>query len=139
MEQILIFQIGLEQIGLEATKVHQITEPTEAVRVPGAAEYITGIINFRGDVIPVIDLRKRLGVKPGVKPEDQMTIIAEEAGRKLGLIVDRIIGLRQIKSTMVEYQPQLVATEFDKEFFKGIVRLEELPVLILDLKKLLLK
>jgi purine-binding chemotaxis protein CheW len=139
MEQILVFQIGPERLAFDAAKIHQVSEPIETVRVPGSPEYITGIVNFRGMVIPVIDLRKRLGLGPAADQSETMMIVAEENERRLGLVVDRVIGLRQIRAQAIEKTAQLLATKFDKEFFTGIVRLPECPVLLLDLKKLLTK
>ena len=139
MEQVLIFQIGPEHLAIEAAKIHKISEPMESVRVPSSPDYVLGIVNFRGMVIPVVDLRKRLGVEPAADQTETMVVIVEEDNRKMGLVVDRVIGLRQIRPESIEKHPQLLATKFDKEFFKGIARLPEFPVLLLDLKKLLLK
>ncbi len=139
MEQIVIFQIGPEYLGIKAVKVHQISEPIEAVRIPNIPDYILGIINFRGTVIPLIDLKRRLEVEPTTNQKEQMMIIAEEEGRKAGLIVDRVIGLKQIPVESLEVHPQLIATKFEKEFFQGIARLPEYPVFLLDLKKIMTK
>ncbi len=139
MEQVLVFQIGPEYLAIDAAKTHQIAEPMESVRVPGSPDYVLGIVSFRGMVIPVVDLRKRLGVEPAPDQTQTMVVIVEEENRRLGLVVDRVVGLRRIQPQSVEKHPQLLATKFDKEFFKGIARLPEFPVLLLDLKKLLLK
>ena len=139
MEQILIFQIGPEYLGLEAIKILQVSEPMTPVRVPTTPEYISGIANFRGSVIPVIDVRKRLGIAVQPNQSEPMMIVAEEEDRKIGLIVDRVVGLRQIKIETLAAHADLVATKTEKDFFKNIARLPEYPVFVLDLKKILTK
>lgn len=139
MEQILIFQVGPEYLGLEAVKIHQISDPMKPVRVPNAPVHILGIANFRGAVIPVIDLRRRLGIEPLDRQAEPMMIVAEEATRKVGLVVDRVVGLKRIKPEAIDSHPQLVSTKFDREFFRGVCRLTEYPVFLLDLKKILTK
>lgn len=137
MNAMIVFRISKEQIGIDIRSVREVTEVSEVVRVPRVSDFILGLINIRGDVIPVISLKRRLGLK-----EDEVgkaLLIIEHDGRIVGLKVDELYGTRAVDETCINRRAELLATRKEKEFFLGVFEEDKGPILVLNLKKILSK
>lgn len=137
METIIVFKIGDECIGIDIRKVLEVTEVHEPVMVPQSADYVLGLVNVRGDVIPVLSLRKRFGMK-GTEQSNVMLIV-EDDGRVAGLKVDALLGTRKIKEGKIKKTSEFLAAKREKNFVYGIYEIDEKPILILNLAKALSK
>ncbi|MCU0606228.1 MAG: chemotaxis protein CheW [Candidatus Edwardsbacteria bacterium] len=93
---IVIFCIGDEKFALTTDEVKSIEELQEIIPVPRAPEYIAGLINLRGAIIPVMDLRRRLGAPAAAAGRDTVILIVEHGDESVGLIVDRVEGVDQV-------------------------------------------
>ena len=134
--QLVTFDIGDEEFGVDILKVQEINRMLGITRVPRTPDFVEGVINLRGKIIPVIDLRKRF--KMDGKDSDKHTrIVVVEIDQKIvGFIVDTVSEVLRISSSTVEPPPPIVAG-IDSEYISGVGKLEDRLLLLLDLNKLL--
>lgn len=137
METLITFRIGTELIGLDITKVREVTEIGKPIAVPRAPDFLLGLVNVRGEVVPVISLKKRLGLT-GDETSDFLLVI-DEGGRVAGLKVDELTGTRRIDEKKINRNSELLSTRKEKDFFLGVYETEAKPILILNLGKTLAK
>lgn len=104
-------------------------------RVPQSPPEVEGVINLRGKIIPVIDLRKRFGLTPSEQSEQSRIIVVEVHSRVLGFIVDRVSEVLRISSKIVEPAPTMVCS-VDSDFIAGVGKLPDRLLILLDLSKL---
>ena len=134
--QFLTFEVDDEEYGVDVLKVQEIIRYREPTVMPNAPEVIKGVINFRGEVIPVVDLRKKFNLAD--KEYDNFTvIIALEVKNKIvGAIVDKVSDM--VSFTDDDIQENLeFGSQVDTEFIKGMARLDERLIILLHLEKLL--
>lgn len=133
--QLVSFNIENEEYCVDILYVQEIIRMVEVTRVPNAAEYVVGVINLRGKVLPIIDLRKRIGLSE--KEYDKYTrIVVIEIGTKIiGFIVDKVNEVIRINKNITEAPPSMVET-IDSEFITSIGKLDDRLLILLDLEKL---
>jgi purine-binding chemotaxis protein CheW len=134
--QLVSFNIENEEFGIDILKVEEIIRIISITKIPNAPEFIEGVINLRGKVIPVIDLRTRL--KRAKKPHDNNTrvIVVEVSGITVGFIVDSVREVLRIPKNITEPPPSIVAG-VDSEYITAIGKLEDRLLILLDLEKVL--
>lgn len=137
MDAIITFRLGNEHIGIDINNVREVTESIEPVSVPRAPSFILGLINIRGNIIPVLSLKKRLGISG--EEESNFILIVEDKRRIAGLKVDELFGTKKINHTEINRTSKLLATKKEKNFFLGVFEKEEKPILLLNLEKTLSK
>ncbi len=132
------FYIDKELLGINIIDVHEIHTVTEITFVPNALPYIQGVINLRGEVIPVIDFRKRLYLPEKKYDEDtKIIVVLDENKFKVGLIVDKIWIVTEILESTIEPPPSTV-DEVHGSYLKGMATISDGNLLsILDLKQIL--
>jgi len=135
-KQYITFTLGNEIYGLDVMKVDSIERMSPITRVPKTEDFVLGVINLRGEIIPVIDTRKKVGLPP--KPYDEQTriIVAKNQDCSIGLIVDNVINVLDVNEDDVQWRAEIFE-EKKKEFIAGILKRESGIILILDLDKLL--
>jgi purine-binding chemotaxis protein CheW len=134
--QLVTFSIGDEEFGVEILKVQEINRMMEITRVPKAPDFVEGVINLRGRVIPVIDLRKRFGLESKVHDKDTRIIVIEINKMIVGFVVDAVSEVLRIPADTVEPPPPVVAG-LDSEYISGVGKLEDRLLILLDLDRLL--
>jgi len=134
--QLVIFSVGTEEYGLEVNQVQEIIRLLPITRVPRAAAFIEGVINLRGNVIPVVNLHYRLGLEQRKDTDRTRVIIAEVQGISVGLIVDQVLEVLYISRSDLE-PPASAGNVDDAAFIRGIGKLHERLILLLDLESLL--
>jgi purine-binding chemotaxis protein CheW len=128
------FNVAAAEYAIPAASVVQLESYAGATPVPGTAPHVAGIIQVRGRVIPVIDLRRLFG-HPAVEPTlDTRVIVTEHAGRQVGLLVDKSREVLRIDRAVVQATPGLVE-ESSRGFFAGVVQLGQRLLMLLDLRK----
>jgi len=133
--QLVTFKLGDGEYGVDILKVQEINRMVDITAVPNAPPYLEGVINLRGKVIPVINLRKRFGLD--AKGADaQARIIVVDVGTTVGLIVDSVSEVLRLPSEGVEPPPPLTGG-VSSEYVKGIGRLEDRLLILLDIDRLL--
>src|SRR5215831_1044102 len=122
MLQVVSFKIGDEEFGLDILRVQEIIRIQELTRVPNSPNFVDGVINLRGKVIPVVALRKRFGLEQ--IPHDKQTriVVVEVNGTVLGFIVDSVSEVLRIPAETVEPPPRLGKVE--REYVSGVGKLD---------------
>ncbi len=138
--QYISFIIAREEYGVELIQTKEIIKPLKITPVPNTSDYISGVINLRGQVIPVIDMKKKLNLamekdKASSKDEEKIIIINIK-GMLLGLYVDCVKEVVNLKNSEIKDVKE-TKNEIEKEFIKGVINIDEKLIIILDLKKLL--
>lgn len=134
--QLVSFNIGEEEFGVDILKVQEINRMVEVTRVPNAPEYVQGVINLRGKVIPIIDLRMRLEMPVFENNKDTRIIVVEINQKIIGFIVDRVNEVLRINTNITEAPPPMVSS-VNSEFITSIGKLEDRLLILLDLDKVL--
>jgi purine-binding chemotaxis protein CheW len=134
--QLVSFNIGEEEFGVDILKVQEINRMVEVTRVPNAPEYVDGVINLRGKVIPIIDLRRRFGMARKEKDKNTRIIVVELSGKVLGFVVDAVSEVLRIPQSVTEQPPSIVAG-IDAEYITAIGKLENRLLILLDLDRVL--
>lgn len=134
--QIVGFRIGRETFGLPISMVREIVRVPEITSVPNAPEYIEGVINLRGRIIPVVDLRKRFGEKVGVPSKKNRIVVVELETRLIGLLVNSASEVLRIPPSEIQ-APQDVFQEGELNYITGVGKLKGRLVIMLDLSRIL--
>ncbi len=137
METVIVFKIAEEQLGLDITRVREVTEIQGPVPVPQAPDFLVGLVNVRGEVVPVLSLKKRLGLEGEEK--SNVMLVVEDKNRIVGIRVDALLETKKIDEKKINKNSELVSTKKEKDFFLGVYETDETPILILDLTKILLE
>jgi purine-binding chemotaxis protein CheW len=135
-EEKVIFNLGSEKFALGTEKVKSIEEMQDIIPVPLAPPYVTGLINLRGAIVAVVDLRQRLGLADIQNGRDMVILIVEHNGEDVGLIVDRVLSVEifEMKSQPV---PEAVTKTKSGRFYLSILGAKDEKVVILNLDKIL--
>lgn len=134
--QIVTFKVGDEEFSVSILKVQEIIRMSEITKVPRSPDFVEGVINLRGRVIPVIDLRKRFGLQKVERGIDARTIVVDSAGKVVGLIVDSVTEVLRLPASTVEPPPDIVSG-VDSEYIDGVGKLSNRLVILLNLDKVL--
>ena len=130
------FQVGRETYGVPIASLHEIVRVTEITAVPDSPEYIEGVINLRGKIVSVVDLRKRFGVKQIANSKKNRILVVESHGRLTGLIVDAASDVLKIPAEDVE-APPVVFQEGGLNCVTGLGKYKTRLIVLLDMNKLL--
>ena len=130
------FQLGHETYGVPITSLHEIVRVPEITAVPDAPDYIEGVINLRGKIVSVIDLRKRFGQKKVALARQRRILVVEHKGRLSGLIVDSASEVLKIPESDIEPAPQ-VFTEGRLNCVTGLGKYGGRLIVLLDMARLL--
>jgi len=134
---LVTFQLGREEYGVEIAAVQEIIRATDITPVPGAPSHVRGVINLRGKIIPVVDLRRRFALAAVEASESQRIIVIELGEKRIGMLVDSVSQVIKVPAGVVEEMPE-EATCVAENFIKGVGKLENRLIIILDLNKSLL-
>jgi purine-binding chemotaxis protein CheW len=135
-EQVVVFDIGGEQYGVEIGRVQEIIRPPAITTVPRAPEYVEGVINLRGRVIPVINLRRRFGLPQVERGRSSRIVVLEIAGQTVGAAVDGVSEVLRVPRAAVE-QPGATLTGPQTAHLRGIAKLEDRLIILLDLDRII--
>lgn len=134
--QLVTLTLGEEEYAVDILKVQEINRMKEITRVPNAPSYVEGVINLRGKVIPVVNLRAKFGLIDKEKDDKTRIMIMDIQGITMGLIVDSVSEVLRIPTSIVEPTPPM-ASNISSEFIKGIAKLDERLIILLDMDRLL--
>lgn len=134
--QVVGFRIGRETFGLPISMVREIIRVPDITAVPNAPHYIEGVINLRGRIIPVVDLRKRFGEKSFEPNKKNRVVVVELETRAIGLIVNSASEVLRISPSEIE-EPNNVFHEGELDYITGVGKLKGRLVMLLDLNRIL--
>lgn len=135
-QQIVGLRIGRETFGLPISLVREIVRVPEITSVPNAPSYIEGVINLRGRIIPVVDMRKRFGEKVPEPSKKNRIVVAEVEGRLIGLLVNSASEVLRLPPSQIE-SPNNVFREGELDYITGVGKLNGRLVILLDLSRVL--
>lgn len=130
------FALGEEEFGLDIQRIQEINRMTEITRVPRTPEFVMGVINLRGKVIPVINLRRRFGMPSKERTKDTRIIIVEIRDRPVGILVDSVSEVIRIPNSTIESAPDIVMG-IDTQYIDGIGKLQDRLLIVLNIDKVL--
>jgi len=134
--QLVSFNIGNEEFGVDILKVQEINRMLEITKVPNSPEFVDGVINLRGRVIPVIDLRSKLGMTRREHDKSTRIVVVEVNDRTVGFIVDAVSEVLRIPKNITEPPPSIVAG-VNSDYITAVGKLEDRLLILLDLEKIL--
>lgn len=131
--QLVGFNIADEKFGVDILMVQEIIRAAEITSVPNSPEFVEGVINLRGNIIPVIDLRKRLhlfrGKQTGLKT---WVLILSIGDRVVGFVVDRVTDVLKIQEESIEPPPDIVVTGLESQYIQGVCEINNQLLVIID-------
>ncbi|CAK8720466.1 MAG: purine-binding chemotaxis protein CheW [Candidatus Electrothrix sp. AX5] len=137
--QLVGFTIGNEQFGVDILMVQEIIRSAPITSVPNSPEFIEGVINLRGNIIPVIELRKRLNLfQLGSSSKESWILILDINGRVTGFIVDSVTRVLKILESTIEPPPEVVVAGLANQYIRGVCDIGEGLLIMLDFNRILL-
>jgi purine-binding chemotaxis protein CheW len=135
-QQLVVFDLSGEAYGISIESVREIIRLQEITQVPRTPEFVEGVINLRGKVIPVVELRKRFGLETKERDQDNRIVNVDIGGQEIGMVVDAVTEVLRISSNEVE-PPSSVITTADSGYLRGIAKLDDRLIILLDLEQVL--
>ena len=135
LKGLVTFKIDNEEFGIDILSVETIIRMTEITKVPKAPEYVEGVINLRGSIIPIIDFRKRFNLKPREDGKNTRIIVANIDNRQMGFIVDSVSEVLRLPVSLIEPPPAIVAG-IEAEYIEGVGKLDDRLLILINIEKL---
>lgn len=132
----VIFRLGNEEYGVEIMQVDKIERMKPITRVPKTPAFVEGVINLRGEIVPVIDLRKRFDMPTKEVTDDTRVVVALVGELSVGLIVDEVTRVMSLPQDAIEPPPSLIGS-VDVTYVRGVGKLDDQLLVLLDLAKVL--
>lgn len=134
--QYVIFSLADEHYGVDIFQVREIIRVPQITQIPGAPSYVRGVINLRGGVIPVIDLRQRFGMETGPGVDERRIVVAELGEQTVGMVVDGVSEVIEIDGAQIEPpSPFIMSTH--AQAIEGIAKVRDRLIILLSLEALL--
>lgn len=134
--QLVTFRVGGQEFGLDVFAVHEILRWQGVTAVPRAPAFVEGVLDVRGAVVPVVDLRRRFETGRVEYDEETRIVLVQFGGERLGLVVDSVTEVLRAPETAISAPPAYIRG-LAAEFVRGIVRLEGRLIILLDLDRIL--
>jgi purine-binding chemotaxis protein CheW len=136
-KQLVVFKLADEEYGVDIATVQSIIQMQEITAVPGATSYVAGVINLRGSVIPVINLRQRFGLNEAeAGKEARILVVKNEGAQDIGAVVDSVDEVIRVPLDAIEPPSEMIMS-VDSDYMQGIIKLRGRLVILLDVEKVL--
>jgi purine-binding chemotaxis protein CheW len=136
LKQFIGFTVGDEEYGLELLRVREVIRMREIARLPRAPSFLKGVINLRGDVIPIIDLRDKFGLPSRPADADTRIVVVDVEGRLIGMVVDSASQVVRIPASRIE-APPLRLGGLPQEYIAGVGRLDDRLTTLVNVDRIL--
>lgn len=136
-QQVVFFDLGSQHYAIDSMCVREIIRMQAITKIPGAPACVEGVINLRGKVTPVLDLRKRLGLQANEESKETRIVVVEVEGQNVGLVVDGVSEVSRIPASAVEPTSSIVAAQ-ESEYILGVAKLEKKLVVLIDIGRLVI-
>lgn len=131
--QQVVFKIDKEEYGLDIMRVNGIEKYQEVVKIPNAPDYVDGIINLRGEVLPVFSLRKKFHLVDKPINDETKIIVAYANDMKVGFVVDAVAEIMNIEESDIEPTPKII-TGLERRYIKSVAKVEHRMIILLDIE-----
>lgn len=139
--QMISFSIGSERFGVDILVVQEIIMMSTITEIPNAPDFVEGVINLRGSIIPVLDLRKRLRLRHQPRPEGykgtSRILVVEIDGNVTGFIVDAVAKVITVPGSKIQPPPDIIVAGVQSQYINGVTHLDDTILIVLDFKKIL--
>ena len=135
--QVVGFYIGNDEYAINIGNVREIVSMVDIRKVPRAPKFVEGVINLRGHIISIMDLRKRFEVQSAVDTHQAKILIVEFGKSQLGMIVDNVSEVFRLNSDQLEATPDLFSGSIDSQYIQGVGKMGDRIIILLDVKRLL--
>ncbi len=136
VQEFLAFKLGSEEYGIDILKVQEIRGYEAVTRIANAPEFIKGVINLRGIIIPVVDMRIKFKLGEPVYDQFTVVIILNINGRVVGMVVDSVSDVTSLTAEQIKAAPDL-GTAFSSEYMIGLGTLDERMLILVDIQRLM--
>ena len=136
VSQWVTFRLGDEIYGIDVLKVQEVLRITEISPVPGAPDYVLGIINLRGNVVTVVDARNRFSLPPKESDDASRIIVVDAFDKIIGLLVDNVSEVAYVPDSQIDLAPN-VGNEDSNKFVAGVYNRDNELLIMVDLAKLI--
>jgi purine-binding chemotaxis protein CheW len=134
--QVVSFKLGSEEYGVEIAQVQEINRMVAVTHVPRAPQFMEGVINLRGQLIPIIDLRTRFGMQRAEHTKNTRIVVTEIGAKRVGMVVDSVSEVLRLPVDAIEDAPDMI-TGVDTEYIRGVGKIEDRLIILLDLAKII--
>lgn len=134
--QVLIFKIGTESYATNIVEVERILGYEETTKLPDSPSFVDGVRNYEGSILPIIGLSKRFGLEESDKDDDKKVIVVKQDDFKVGIIVDEVSEVIDVKTSAIEPAPEIVSG-ISQRYLKGLIKLDKKIIIFLNLAKIL--
>lgn len=135
-KQYVIFKLDKEEYAIDINNVNEISEYVECTKVPNSPSFISGIINYRGSVVPIVNLREKFELPFSEVNENTRIIVFVMKGKQIGILVDDASQVITINDKNIEEAPSIIV-DAEEKFISGIGKVENRMIIILDMENLL--
>lgn len=137
-EQLVVFTLADETYGIDISTVNEIIRMQAITEVPRTPDFVEGVINLRGRIVPVIDLRKRFSLTVSEETQASRIMVVELEGLTVGMIVDSVSEVLRLPASSIEPTPAMVSG-VDAAYLRGVGKWNDRLIILLDIKKVLFK
>jgi purine-binding chemotaxis protein CheW len=132
--QLVVFKLGTEEFGVDISQVREIIRVGDITRIPGSPRFVDGVINLRGQVTTVVNLRNRLGLDGKDMDGNARIMILEVDKNVIGVIVDSVTEVKNLTKTQIETLPEALSTTVSSKYIQGVGKLDGRLLILVDLK-----
>jgi purine-binding chemotaxis protein CheW len=133
--QVVSFKLGPEEYGVDIAQVQEINRMVAVTNVPRAPVFMEGVINLRGQLIPIIDLRTRFGMPRAEHTKNTRIVVTEISSKRVGMVVDSVSEVLRLPLDAIEPAPDMI-TGVDTEYIRGVGKIDDRLIILLDLAKI---
>jgi purine-binding chemotaxis protein CheW len=135
--QLVVFRLGTEEFGVDISQVREIIRVGDITRIPGSPRYVDGVINLRGQVTTVVNLRNRLGLDGKAMDGNARIMILEVDKNIVGVIVDSVTEVKNLTRPQIETLPEALSTTVSSKYIQGVGKLDGRLLILVDLKQVI--
>ncbi|KGK86040.1 MULTISPECIES: chemotaxis protein CheW [unclassified Clostridium] len=134
--KVLIFSVGNNYYATDIMEIERILGYEEPTKLPDSPEFLEGVMNYEGNILPVISLNKKFAIESKEKSADTKIIVAKQNDYKTGIIVDLVLEVKDVKKENIEDAPQIVGG-ISKRYIKGLIKIDKKIIIFLNLATIL--
>jgi purine-binding chemotaxis protein CheW len=134
--QVVSFKLGSEEYGVDIAQVQEINRMVSVTHVPRAPQFMEGVINLRGQLIPIIDLRTRFAMPRAEHTKNTRIVVTEIGTKRVGMVVDSVSEVLRLPVDQIEDAPEML-TGVDTEYIRGVGKVEDRLIILLDLARII--
>jgi purine-binding chemotaxis protein CheW len=135
--QLVVFALGREEFGIEISRVREIVRLQNVTVIPQALEYVTGIVNLRGQIVPIVDLNTRFRITENGNSEEALKriIVVNMEGQDIGILVDGVSEILRIPEESIDSTPSIMSGGISTDFIEGIAKVADRLIIVLELNR----